>query len=263
MPIRRFLTKSHLVALSLFLIAAPTLAQEQVNSQLPDIKASYELASGKYGTAVNSVSRTSSITASWYRDTYSVDVDVPYLTQSGPSRRIVIGAGRQIVINPAESAAGLGDVTLGYTRYLLNQEDRGIDFDMDATLKLPTASASKGLGSGKADLSLQGTAAHVWGRFSASTALGYTWVGKPADLGYHNVFFGSIDASVKVNDLTRVGATYSASQSITAGTAGTRDLMLYAEWKLSKKIRAEVFLSKGYSTQSADHAVGASGTLSF
>lgn len=232
-------------------------------SAVPDVKINYEVASGKYGTNANSTSRTLDLSASWYRDSYSFGVDVPQLWQSGPARRVAIGSGKQVVVQPGSSASGVGDVTLDYTRYVLNQEESGVDLDLGGAVKLPTASASERLGTGKTDVSLQATLARSWGPLSAGGTLGYTFVGRPEGSNYRDVAFGSADASVRFDRSLRLGATYSIEQSITPGLFGPRDLTVYAEWKPNKRWRAEVYFSKGYSTQSADRAVGISGTVSF
>lgn len=232
-------------------------------SAVPDLKMNYEVASGKYGTNASSTSRTLDLSASWYRDSYSVGIVVPQLWQSGPARRVAIGSSKHVVLQPGSSASGIGDVTVDYTRYVLSQEDSGVDLDLGGTVKLPTASASEGLGTGKTDVSLQATLVRSWGPLSAGATVGYTFVGKPQGSNYRDITFGSADASVRLDGSLRLGATYSAEQSITPGLAGPRDLTVYAEWKPSKRWRAEVYFSKGHSTQSADRAIGISGTVSF
>ena len=162
-----------------------------------------------------------------------------------------------VVIGPDRTASGPGDVTLGRTRYLLDQETRGLDLDLGAIVKFGTASASKDLGTGKDDLSLQVAAGWMLGPVSTTLTGGYTFVGKAPGLGLKNSAYGSLDASVNLPRRWVLGGTYSAGQSGTVdGTVpGSRDITLYLEWRFARRWKADAYVLKGYSTQSPDRGI--------
>ena len=60
-----------------------------------------------------------------------------------------------MIVGPDQKVSGMGDLTGGITRYVLNEEDHHVDLDVGAIVKFATTSAGKGLGSGKYDYSLQ------------------------------------------------------------------------------------------------------------
>lgn len=225
-------------------------------------KFAYDWTAGKYGRLRNSYASIGSLTVSADFTDYSADIVVPYMHQSGPGRVIVI-AGRRpvIIIGPDEKVTGLGDVTAGLTRYVLNQEDHGFDLDLEAIVKFGTASPQKGLGTGKEDYSLQAAVGREWHGLNATLTAGYTFVGKVEGQDYHNAFYGSFDLAYDVSKGLTVGATYSDGASVIPGTPASRDVQLYLTYKPTKHISLEVYYLKGYTVQSPDRGAGISASL--
>jgi hypothetical protein len=220
-------------------------------------KLSYERTVGKYGLLRDTTISTSSMDVTWENDDYGLDLLLPYLRRSGPGSVITI-AGRRAVVtfDPNAKASGRGDVTIGLTRYLLNEEDHGFDLDLGAIYKLSTASAPRGLGSGKEDLSLQSAIGRSIGALTPTLTVGYTFVGKEAALGLQNAFYGSLDLSYKVFGALSVGVTYNAGGAIVNGSPDSRDATAYVTVKPLKGARVEVYYLKGWSAQSPDRGGG-------
>ena len=222
-------------------------------------KFGYDWTEGKYGQSKDSTASVGSLTlASDFTD-YSVDFVLPYLRQTGPGRRIAI-AGRRpvVVIGPDQKATGMGDVTGGITWYVLNEEDHQVDLDVEAIVKFATASAGKGLGSGKYDYSLQTALGRSFAGFVATLTGGYSFVGKPPNQGYRDAFYGSLDMSYNLSKTSSAGITYSAGGTIVAGVPGTRDGQAYVSFKPAKGVKVEIYYLRGWSTQSPDRGAGIS-----
>ena len=227
-------------------------------------KLAYDWTSGKYGRLRNSYSSIGSVTVTADYGDYSADVVVPYVHQSGPGRLIVIPGRRPVVIlGPDEKASGIGDVTAGLTRYVLDQEDHGVDVDVGVIVKFPTASADKGLGTGKYDYSVQAAVAREWRGLDVTLTGGYTFVGKVEGQDYRNAFYWSLDAAYDFTKAWSIGATYSDGASIIPGTPASRDAQFYLTYKPTKRTKVEVYYLKGYTDQSPDRGAGISASLDF
>lgn len=247
------------IAATLFsLVSVTVLGAEHEDSDIGvNVKLGYDRAVGKYGQTMNSTASTSSVTTTYDAENYSFDLLIPYLEQSGPGRRISISGQRPIVLfGPDQRASGLGDVTAGLTRYVLNEEDHSIDLDLGAIFKFHTASADKGLGSGKSDLAIQSTLSRSFGDFNSSVTIGYTFVGKPPDQNYRNAYYTSLDGSYKLFKSVSAGLTYSAGGSIINNLPGTRDVTAYINFKPSKKFKLDFYYLVGRTNQSPDHSAG-------
>ena len=229
------------------------------------VKLGYDHTIGKYGLDSDSTANTTSFTVGYDIDNYAFDLLIPYLRQIGPGRLQVIAGQRGFVVvrGPDQTVNGIGDVTAGITRYLLNEEEHGFDFDLGANYKFATASEKKQLGTGKNDLAVQFAAGRSFGSLNSTLTVGYTFVGKPEGLGYRNSWYTSFDSSYRFSKMISLGATYSASRSVTEGVPGTRDITAYFNFKPSKKTHIEIYYLKGRTTQSPDKGGGITASLDF
>ena len=135
-------------------LAAPA-ADKDSDSAL-SVKAGYDFTAGRYGQRGDTTLSTVSASVSYDTDDYSFDVMLPYLREKGPGRVIFLPGRRPLVIiGPDRKASGPGDITVGATRYVLDEDTQGLDLDVGAIVKVGSASAKKGLGTGKQDLSVQ------------------------------------------------------------------------------------------------------------
>ncbi|MGE5615544.1 MAG: hypothetical protein ACM3X5_01385 [Bacillota bacterium] len=226
-------------------------------------KAGYDYSVGKYGLQNDTTISTSSATATYDNDEFGIDVLVPYLWQRGPGRLITIGGQRPTVVSgPAQKSQGIGDVTVTGTRYLLDEERAGFDLDLGAIVKFGTASASKGLGTGKNDLSLQAAFGKSIRKVDSTLTVGYTFAGKTSIAPLRDSYYASADARYTMKAAS-VGATYNYAQAAVAGTEPSRDASFYVEFKPFQKTRMELYYLKGWSTQSPDRGGGVSVACDF
>ena len=109
---------------------------------------------------------------------FSPSVTVSY----GLFERMDMGVGSAYqFVNPADGKGenGFGDSALKIKYRLVDQKDWIPSFALSGTLKLPTASESKGLGSGKADFNIN--TIFTWNlskRLQLYANLGYTFIGE-------------------------------------------------------------------------------------
>jgi hypothetical protein len=226
-------------------------------------KLSHDRTVGKYGLAKNTTIDVSALTVGFNSEDYSFDLMFPYIRQRGPARPIFIAGLSRPSPGTGETVSGPGDVTASLTRYLLNEEDHGVDLDLGAIFKLATASASKNLGTGENDFAVQSSLGRSVGDFNTSLTLGYIVVGKPKGGNYRNAFYGTLGGSYRLGEDVIVGLSYSAGGSVVPGLVGTRDLTVYLDYKPTKRLKLEAYLLKGYTAQSPDHGSGISVALDF
>ena len=247
-----FLCSSTLVVQSV-----ASFAEEESDDSGFNVKAGFDRTVGKYGQAKDTTISTRSLTITYSDDDYSFDLATPFVEQKGPGRLIFIPGRRpRVIAGPERQVAGKGDVTLGGTKYLLNEEDHGLDLDVGAIVKFGTGSYQKGLGSGENDYSLQSSASRSFGDFNLSLTAGYTFIGKPPTGNYQNAYYGSFDASYKLTDSIRFGSTYSDGGTVVKGLSPSRDITYYLDFRPLKSLKIEIYGLSGRSSQSPNRGGG-------
>src|SRR5260221_2740169 len=118
--------------------------------------------SGKYGTSADTRILSIPLSARYATDLWTLKLTVPYLSVTGPAN-VVPGVGRidssgrprRRTFAGTTTESGLGDTVASatYNAYYDAATKRGLD--LTGRLKLPTAEADKGLGTGSADQSVQ------------------------------------------------------------------------------------------------------------
>ena len=142
----------------------------------------------------------------------------------------------------APAATGLGDTTLGAQWCYLRNGPLGVDQAVQLTLKLPTASAARGLGSGEPDETLMLLFSRDLGPFHADANLLSTWLGRPAAEGGGSVLQPAATLSVS--------RTLDAQWSLTAevywiGATSENPLILSNLWAVGYKASPRLVLDAG------------------
>ena len=237
-----------------------------------------EVAGGTFGTGFNSTYITAPLVADWFpTERLDLELTVPLLYQrTGSTGHAVLGTGMQ---GAAKSVArgtmmgggsgggsglfggdyGVGDITLtsGYT--VLMESDSAPRIRPTLYLKFPTASESKGFGTGKFD---------VGGGVAVSKWLG-SW--QPFAEGRYVVQGAAHDETGALNFVTAdAGAAYSWNETlVTSAYArfGSRlfdslsaplEARLKTVWRFGERTYIEAFALKGFSDGSPDYGGGIS-----
>ena len=131
---------------------------------------------------------------------------------SGSYAGVTNSGGSGVATNTTRTTeSGLGYIVAGATYNVIDQEDTsGWIVDLNGRVKFDTASASRGLGSGKTDYAVQ---ANV-----------YKWLGEPTRVSYDNVVCGSLGGGYKFSKDTSFGASYNWA---TAAVDGARAQKCY------------------------------------
>lgn len=124
----------------------------------------------------------------------------PFLMKLGLLKDVELRVGGNGLRRQTQAATpvtvGMGDTTLGAQWCYLRNGPLGVDEAVQLTLKLPTASAAKGLGSGQPDETLMLLLSRDLGPFHADANLLSTRLGRPASEGGGTVFQPAATLSV-------------------------------------------------------------------
>ncbi len=263
------------LASAVFLAAISTAASGEDGLSLT---AGFDYTTGKYGNAASTDILYVPVTAKYVSGDLTLKLTVPYISVTGPGG-VIQGFGR-VGGTPAMGGgggfgrpagggatattthAGLGDIvaSAGYTVYTGD----ALSLDAVGKVKLATADASQGLGTGANDYSAQLDGYYALS--DRSTLLmtgGYKIVGAPSGLATHNVFFGMLGFDRKTSAITSVGLMYDFMQSPATGVPGQRIATLYATRKLSNQARIQYYVLKGFTDSSPDYGGGVMVTSAF
>ena len=239
----------------------PALAQQDrpADREMPfTFSANYDYTRGTYGTGLNLPSTTLSAGLVWdINQNWSLDLDLPYLRQTAPVVtqgqvvRVVRIGGKLVPVKGFESVTtleqvtGQGDATATLTRSF--DSGSGPVWSAGARIKVATASAASGLGTGKNDLSIQGGVIDDFGPLTLTGTVGVTVVGRVPGLDLRNTAYLDLDASYKLSERWSAGASLSTSQAPVAGSAAPLSVSTSANYKFRPGSYATLSLVRGLS----------------
>ncbi len=200
---------------------------------------------------------------------WRVRMTVPYLRIDGPGTVLVNVGGVSRPGVPNEdyddervSSRGVGDVTINVTRELPVLTDWMPFMDLGVEIKLPTADASRGLGTGAADIALQTDFYQMIGTSTAFATLGYRFRGR-------SDWFEGLQDSVYVSTgLMRPwqpetwagewtwGVIYDYRQAASTLSRETHEVLPFVSWAPLPALSVMVYVSRGFTRDSPDYAAG-------
>lgn len=262
-----------LLTATLALVASGFAAEETSAS----LATGLDFSTGKYGGSTTSTSWSAPLDVTWREGDFNLGVSTSWLRVSGAGASIPgIGpiaalradrglfprlAGRFPVPTANTTASGFGDVALhgGWSHAL---GENAPTLGLGAALKLGTADAAKGLGSGEndwsADVSLSGGGAVRW-----HVSLGYQLLGDPEGVELDNGLRGSLSFAWATERAGDWELGWDGAQSTNAGTPAASALRVGWSRAAGEKISVSLYASKGLSDASPDFGAGLSIGVTF
>lgn len=185
---------------------------------------------------------------------------VPWLTIDGPGS---VSADSRIVTNSTNTASkrntesGLGDVVLGTTYSALQWNEEKFSIDLNAKVKVPTASESKGLGTGKTDYTFSADAYKTFHQLTALGTIGYKMLGDPSGVNLNNVWFGSVGGVYKIDPKNSAGVSLDLRQATSDASTHLREYTLFYVHKFNSQYKLQTYMVTGNTTSSVDFGGGA------
>lgn len=242
--------KKLLTALALLAISASAVSADQYS-----LGTGFDYSSGKYGNAASTDILYIPFTGKYESDELTLKLTIPYVSVSGPGG-VMRGMGKigPTVRRTKTASSGLGDITAsaGYSVY----SGDSLDFDVVGNIKLGTADAKQGLGTGQNDYSAQLDGYYTFNQTTLFATAGYKIYGDPAGVNLSSAPYGTIGASQKLNPTTSAGVMLDVAKSPSAIGSAQREATLYVSQKIGPNLKVQANVLKGFSDGSPDFGGG-------
>jgi Putative MetA-pathway of phenol degradation len=209
-------------------------------------------------------------TARYELDRWTYKLTVPWLEVKAPAD-VVPGVGRVDASGKpkrrnfvgTKSESGLGDIVGAATYNTWYDEDQERGIDLTGRVKLPTADAAKGLGTGSTDFSAQLDTYQTFDRTTLFADVGYYWFGHSDYVALKNAVNYGIGASQKINDSDSLGASFDGRQKASVGGAPQRELTFFWNRRTDSNTRFQAYVLFGMANGSPDFGLGVSAAKTF
>ena len=221
-----------------------------------------DYSSGSYGTGQRIRTASASVAVRVKRKRVSAFATLPVVRTEAPGNVVVTGGplGLPILVDPTRPAMrvrrdGLGDATLGASVQLLEPRLHKLALAVGGSAKLPTASAAKGLGTGKADFAVTAEIARP-GKVTPFAAIGHTAVGQPAEYRLNDVTSMRGGLALRVGKASEVSLSYNHASPVNDAIPGRREIATGIETALSQRLSLGVQGGAGLSRGAPDASAG-------
>lgn len=240
------------ITAAVLLLASATASAESTSS----LSTGFDYSSGKYGGATSTDMLYVPVIGKIQFDNLFLKLTVPYIRVTSAGG-VVRGMGMLKVATSTRTStqSGLGDViaSAGYTML----ESDSLLLDLVGNIKFGTADPDKNLGTGANDYSAQLDAYYQMDKTTIFATAGYKIVGAPVGIQVNNIAYGTLGISQKTGDKTSAGLMLDAAQGSNVLSPGTRELTFFVANRISKALKIQANVMKGFSDSSPDYGGGA------
>ena len=224
------------------------------------VSAGFEYQEGDFGAGQRI--ETSSIPFSAYanKGRLQFGATLPYLRVDAPGNVIGGGGllGLPIIVDPTQPATrerreGFGDLRLNAS-YTIPAGRAAIA--LWNQVKVPTASADKGLGTGELDYSFGAEVAAPIGRVTPFAGIGYTLTGDPEDYDLRNSLSARAGANVRLTESIAGRLSYADAQSPSAAIGAEQLVSTTLQMSISRSLSLGLYGSAGLSDTAPDFGTG-------
>lgn len=261
------------IACAALLLGAQGAAAQQAGELT--LGAGVHYSSGDYGTGTDTEILAVPLTGRYDQGLLTLKVTVPWIEISGGTA-VIPGVGSVPNTNPnargrrgggataAEAtASGLGDTTVSAGWGLVRDASAGHGIDVTGKVKIATADADEGLGTGEHDFGLFLDAYKVLGANTVFGGVGHTWLGSSPFLPLNDVWSLNLGVSHRLDARDSVGLSFDGRERVSASSSPLRELSVFFLRKLDRRWSAQAYFLKGFADGSPDWGLGASAAYAF
>lgn len=221
------------------------------------VSTGFDYSSGKYGGSQSTEILYIPVTGRYRLDPWTFRLTVPYISVTGPDT-VIPGVGTVArPVAPITTRSGLGDMIAAAT-YSFDMKDASLPaIDLTGKVKLATADANQGLGTGENDYTVEADAYKAFGSITGFATLGFTRLGSSATIRLNDVFYVAVGASHKFTNEVSGGLTVFMRQAASATSGDQGDLTAFVAYKFAPQWKLQTYVLEGFSSGSPDWAVGA------
>jgi len=210
----------------------------------------FDLSSGTYGAVKPTEILYVPVTAQAAKGPWTLKAVVPWIRVSGPALLLDGGAESLPGVRTSGAASGLGDINVSVTYAVERFYANGLFIDLTARAKVPTASFSKGLGTGAWDGVFQVDVAKALGDVMPFGSIGYRVTGQPDGFALRNVFFASLGLQYTWSAAVTSGVSYDARQASVRGAEDPQEASIYVNLRLNEDWSVNAYGVAGFSRNS-------------
>lgn len=205
-------------------------------------------------------------------DRLALAVTIPYISIDGPGG-VVGGTGGPIDIHgqgvggggmggstTASDESGLGDILLNVSYHAFPPRGSKLPWlTVSGKIKLPTASESKGLGTGETDYTLFSELYQSLGlgRVGLFAGAGYRFMGEPNGIDLNDRWLASAGVDAELVPALSVGLSYDYREAATSSSSAAHEISPWLGFQVSDDLRIEPYGIIGLSSASPDYGFGA------
>lgn len=188
-------------------------------------------------------------------DQVEVGLTVPWIRIDGPGD-FFTDTGGALQLRRVEED-GLGDVLLhGTYIWLPAVGSRWPAVELTGRVKLPTANADRGLGTGETDTWLEVDLARKLGPVTPYLTLGYRFVGRPRGTRLDSSWYATAGFSWSPTRRLSLGLLYDWSGAATPDRHDSHELVPYLSYALGPRLTLSPYAVFGLSGYTPEYAVG-------
>ncbi|HWQ37554.1 MAG TPA: hypothetical protein VNM24_02940 [Burkholderiales bacterium] len=219
----------------------------------------FDYSEGDYGNPQETEILYVPLTARYDTGRWTFRATLPWVSIEGPGGVVPeLGNVQGRTGKARREESGIGDGVGSATYNLSPGGGPAPIIDLTGKVKLPTASESRGLGTGEVDLAGQ---VDFYKPIAPDTTglltLGYTILGDPPGVTLRNVFYGSFGAVYQIDEAVSIGASFDFRQRVIAGGEPQRELLGFVGYRRDRYWRVQGYVVQGLSDGSPDWGVGA------
>jgi hypothetical protein len=218
-----------------------------------------DFSSGKYGQAIRTEIYTYDVSGEYAYKDWTGKIVLPlYERVTGPGGVFPkigrVGKVKRVVgsTQAKKTNDGFGDVDVSLAYDAYHNDSNGWDISVTGEVKFGTASAAKGLGTGRADYSPSVAISRTMGKFTPWVSFGYRRVGKPASFQLRDYYYGSAGVSYAIDDDDSVAVSFDSSERSSLGSNVDNDASIEVSRDLDKSWSVGLTVLAGLSTAAPD-----------
>lgn len=167
-----------------------------------------------------------------------------------------LNAGQGVTTGQKETHSGLGDIILRGRYYIVEERDYVPLIALTARMKLPTASAGQGLGTGAFDHGYGVELSKLFGeKWIGFLDGGYNFIGDPDGRELRNQYWYDVGGGYYVTKRFLVSAYYEEYRSLVADLVNIRDFFFAFNYKATDAWRFNGGVTVGVSNSAPDYAL--------
>ena len=218
---------------------------------------------GKYGFTQTTEVTSIPVNLSYDEGRWNFKATIPYISIKGPASVVSGGGGTEGAPRPTSNTeSGLGDITLSGT-FHARPVPGELNVDLTARVKFPTASESKGLGTGETDYYTQLDLYQNFGAITPFATLGYRFLGRNSSFALKDGAYLTAGAAYKISTTTVAGLAYDWRSRIISGAQNGTDGLAFVSVTPVPNWNFLGYLLVGFNAASPDIGVGVAATYKF